>query len=100
MANAIALRDCGECVYCGATGDNFEVDHVRPGSHFPHTASPAKVNAPTNLVLACERCNRMKGPQDLPGFARMLRGRGVPAKEVNAMLKRVRAAVKREVPEV
>lgn len=94
----VAARDGWACVYCGAGGVPLQVDHVRPCAHFPAAAGRAQVNAPANLVTACEACNGAKGPQDLEGFARMLRGRGVPGDAVRAMLARVRAAVRRPLP--
>jgi 5-methylcytosine-specific restriction endonuclease McrA len=56
------MRDCGRrCVYCGTALD-FEtatLDHVYPlargGAHHPG-----------NVVLACNRCNRLKSDR-LPG---------------------------------
>jgi 5-methylcytosine-specific restriction endonuclease McrA len=52
-----ALRDCGRrCVYCAAPLDFAfaTLDHVHPLSHGgPHTLG--------NLVVACGRCNRLKG---------------------------------------
>ena len=52
-----AMRDCNRrCVYCAAPLD-FDVatlDHVHPLAHGgAHVAG--------NLVLACARCNRLKG---------------------------------------
>ena len=51
------MRDCGRrCVYCAAPLDHdvATLDHVHPvargGSHVPG-----------NLVVACARCNRLKG---------------------------------------
>lgn len=88
-------RDANTCVYCGAVGVALEVDHVKPRAHFPETAPSAAVNAPSNLVTACDVCNGAKGPQSLAGFATMLRSRGLPAATITAMLRRVRAAVRR-----
>jgi len=52
-----AMRDCGRrCVYCAAELD-FDLatlDHVHPLSH-------GGAHAPGNVVLACARCNRLKG---------------------------------------
>ena len=51
------MRDCGRrCVYCAATleFDFATLDHVYPLSH-------GGAHVPGNLVLACGRCNRMKG---------------------------------------
>ncbi len=51
------MRDCGRrCVYCAAEleFDFATIDHVHPLSH-------GGASAPGNLVLACARCNRLKG---------------------------------------
>lgn len=51
------MRDCGRrCVYC-ASPLEFEfatLDHVFPLSH-------GGAHVPGNVVLACGRCNRLKG---------------------------------------
>lgn len=47
-------RDGGACVYCGATGDGLELDHVLPRSR-------GGSDLPDNLALACQTCNRSKG---------------------------------------
>lgn len=91
----IFKRDSFACVYCGASGVDLTVDHVRPQAHYPATAPASVVNAPANLATACADCNHAKGPQDLQGFARMLRGRGVADADVRAMIARVRAALRR-----
>lgn len=52
-----AMRDCGRrCVYCAAPLDfDFAtLDHVHPLAH-------GGAHVPGNLVLACARCNRLKG---------------------------------------
>lgn len=98
LAFRVQDRDHFVCVYCGAFGVTLEVDHVRARAHFPSTAPTSKVNSPRNLVAACTDCNLSKGPQDLEGFARMLRGRGVAAPVVAAMVRRVRASVRRRLP--
>jgi 5-methylcytosine-specific restriction endonuclease McrA len=50
------MRDCGRrCVYC-ATGLDLEtatLDHVYPLAH-------GGAHHPGNVVLACNRCNRLK----------------------------------------
>jgi 5-methylcytosine-specific restriction endonuclease McrA len=52
-----AMRDCDRrCVYCGSLldFDDATLDHVHPLSHGgAHVAG--------NVVLACGRCNRLKG---------------------------------------
>jgi len=101
LQRRVIARDRFACVYCGAsesTKVRLHVDHVRPCAHFPATALRAQVNAPTNLVTACADCNAAKGPQDLDGFARMLRARGLDDATITAMTNRVRAAVLRPLP--
>jgi 5-methylcytosine-specific restriction endonuclease McrA len=52
-----AMRDCGRrCVYCAAAleFDLATLDHVHPLSH-------GGAHTPGNVVLACARCNRLKG---------------------------------------
>lgn len=94
---AIYVRDSFTCVYCGAAGTKLHVDHIRPQSHFAASVKAAVVNAPANLVTACEGCNLAKGSNNLAGFAAMLRGRGVPAKTIKAMITRVNNARRRAV---
>ncbi len=94
----VLLRDGRACVYCGATGVPMELDHVRARAHFPASALASKVNAPRNLVTACEDCNGAKGPQNLDGFAAMLRGRGLASAIVASMRRRVRSATRRRLP--
>jgi 5-methylcytosine-specific restriction endonuclease McrA len=98
FARRIFLRDKHRCVYCGAVDVPLEIDHARAKAHFPASAAPSVVNDRTNLVTACVECNAAKGPQNLQGFAAMLRGRGVPAQDVTAVVRRVRAALRRPLP--
>lgn len=98
LADRVRARDDFACVYCGRSGGVLVPDHARPCAHFPATATRAEVNDPANLITACDDCNRAKGPQDLEGFARMLRGRGVSAADVAAMVQRARAAVACPLP--
>ncbi|MER5885159.1 RNA-guided endonuclease IscB [Streptomyces sp. NPDC001941] len=49
------------CAYCGATGVPLNIEHVRPRSR-------GGSNRVTNLVLACEDCNRAKGAHSLAAF--------------------------------
>ncbi len=95
VAARVHARGGRACVYCGARDVPLEVDHIRPRAHFAATAPAATVNAPTNLVTACAECNQAKGPQNLAGFATMLRGRGLPAKVVAAAVRRVNAVRRR-----
>lgn len=54
-------EDCGKrCVYCDITltehgGEGMQLDHFKPQEHFKDLH-----NDPTNLVLACPKCNRLK----------------------------------------
>jgi hypothetical protein len=51
------MRDCGRrCVYCAVRleFDFATLDHVHPLAH-------GGTHVPGNLVLACARCNRLKG---------------------------------------
>jgi 5-methylcytosine-specific restriction endonuclease McrA len=49
VVSAIIARDNGRCVYCGSA-DNLHFDHVVP-------RSLGGDDTPSNLVLACRRCN-------------------------------------------
>lgn len=80
------------------SGGVLVADHVQPCAHFLATATRDEVNAPENPFAACDACNRAKGPQDLDGFAAMLRGRGLPAADLDAMVQRARTAVARSLP--
>ncbi len=94
-------RDAFTCVYCGEMGNTpgveLHADHIKPRAHFPSTAPNTTVNASSNLITSCETCNGAKGPQNLAGFATMLRERGLAATKIKAMLRRVRAALRREL---
>ncbi len=98
LARRVLRRDGFACVYCGAHGVPLEVDHLRPRAHFHVNAPASAVHAPSNLVTACAECNQAKGPQNLPGFLAMLRGRGVPARIIAALSRRARAAARRDLP--
>ena len=98
LSERIMTRDGARCVYCGRDDVPLTVDHVTPCAHFPANAIAAVVNAPANLVTACEHCNGAKGAQDLGGFARMLLGRGLTSKITTAMVRRVHAATRRPLP--
>ena len=93
----VLLRDGLACVYCGVSGLGvaLHVDHARSLAHSPASTLASVVNAPSNLVTACAACNAAKGPQDLPGFARMLRRRGVAPGVVRAMIARTHRAARR-----
>ncbi len=98
---AVLTRDAFTCVYCEASGVAMNVDHVRPASWFVVGTPRAVVNASNNLVSACETCNmELKGGLDLEAFARKLRAVGVRRAAVNAMRKRVAAALAKKLPKV
>ncbi len=56
-------RDSYACQYCGTTSHKLTVDHVIPQSRGGKTEW-------TNVVAACESCNRRKGNK-LPAEAKM-----------------------------
>lgn len=85
----VFTRDSFTCQYCGATGVALEVDHVTPRTW------PGGSDDVTNLVTACAACNNRKDDLDLKLYAAFLRARdGV---DTRAMVRRVRAALKRRV---
>jgi len=98
LIRRVPVRDGFACVYCGARHVSLTVDHVRPRAHFPSTTPAREVNAPANVVTACVECNQAKGPQNLHGFVATLRGRQLPARVVAAVVRRARAAARRELP--
>lgn len=49
------------CVYCSDALGPFEIDHVRARRFGGHDDA-------TNLVLACQRCNQLKGAQSVDRF--------------------------------
>lgn len=51
-------RDGDVCRYCAGTEAPFEIDHIHP-------ASRGGSDAPENLTVACEPCNRSKGAKTL-----------------------------------
>ena len=62
---AIYLRDGLACAYCGHSvedGASLSLDHLIPHSH-------GGTNEPTNLVTACERCNKSRGTRSVAHFA-------------------------------
>lgn len=58
LREVVLSRDGEVCAYCGADGGPFDIDHVRPRSR-------GGTNAPNNLVVACQACNRSKGARTL-----------------------------------
>jgi 5-methylcytosine-specific restriction endonuclease McrA len=49
------------CAYCGATGVPLQEEHIQ-------CRAKGGTNRVSNLCLACERCNRKKGTQDIGAF--------------------------------
>lgn len=49
------------CVYCGASNQPFEIDHMQPRSR-------GGSNRVSNLVLSCHNCNSKKGNQTASEF--------------------------------
>jgi len=49
------------CVYCGATNQGLEIEHVIPRSQ-------GGSNRVSNLAIACHPCNQTKGNQDIKDF--------------------------------
>ncbi len=54
------------CVYCSDELGPFEIDHVRPRRFGGHDDA-------MNLVLACQRCNQLKGAQSVDRFLERMR---------------------------
>lgn len=54
----ILTREGRLCTYCGDTDGPFDLDHIFP-------VSRGGTNDPSNLTLACVRCNRSKGAKTL-----------------------------------
>lgn len=54
----VAARQGRICAYCGETDRPLEFDHIYP-------VSKGGSNDPSNLTLACDRCNRSKGDKTL-----------------------------------
>ena len=51
------------CAYCGNQHVPLQVEHIVPRSH-------GGSDRPSNLTLACQRCNQAKGEQDIRAFLR------------------------------
>ena len=77
---AIYLRDGLACAYCKATG-SLTLDHV-----IPHSLGGS--NEPTNLLTACETCNKSRGTRDLREFVYSVAAyKGLDAQEILAFVK-------------
>jgi len=50
-----------QCAYCGKSGIPLQVEHIQP-------RAKGGTGRVSNLCLACEKCNRKKGSQDIAVF--------------------------------
>ncbi|NEO42407.1 MAG: HNH endonuclease [Moorea sp. SIOASIH] len=50
-----------KCAYCGATGTQLEIEHIKP-------LSKGGSNRVSNLTIACHPCNQAKSNQDIELF--------------------------------
>lgn len=66
VSRAIAARDNGRCVYCGATADSsgahLHLDHLTP-------RSKGGMDVAGNLGTCCRRCNCARHDMSLPQWA-------------------------------
>ena len=84
VRGAIRRRDGNRCAYCGEMGDDttgpdgrtWHVDHVQPWSK-------SWDDSPSNLILACSRCNSKKRDNDAETFKKQLAERNTSATERN-----------------
>ena len=53
----------GQCVYCGNKAE--EIEHINP-------KSKGGTNSPRNLVIACKKCNELKGKLTLKAFGKLM----------------------------
>ncbi|MFO0606622.1 MAG: HNH endonuclease [Polyangiales bacterium] len=102
LALRVMTRDRFRCVYClrGAEdGVELTIDHVVPQVWYadPRRADRRDADAPSNLVTACGPCNSRKRDMNLPVYAHYLRERF--GADTRALVARVRAAVRRPLPE-
>ncbi|NEO40709.1 MAG: HNH endonuclease [Moorea sp. SIOASIH] len=51
----------GKCAYCGATGTQLEIEHIKP-------KSKGGSDRVSNLAIACHPCNQAKSNQDIELF--------------------------------
>jgi len=89
---AIATRDGGACLYCGATaqtsGAHLHLDHLTPRSQ--GGADDAR-----NLVTACRRCNSARQDMSLAqwaAYAAVKLGLTIDPRAVRAHARRVQIA--------
>jgi Restriction endonuclease len=53
----------GRCIYCGNKAE--EIEHIIP-------KSKGGTNSPYNLVIACKKCNKLKGKSSLKEFGELM----------------------------
>ena len=89
---AIAARDGGACIYCGATaetsGAHLHLDHLTP-------RSAGGADDARNLVTACRRCNSARRDMTLAqwsAYAATKLGLKIDPRAVRAHARRVRIA--------
>lgn len=91
---ALYLRDGMACVWCGAgieDGIQLSLDHLKCNVK-------GGGNESSNLITCCTRCNSSRAHRSVTAFARALAAylnHGVTPEQI---VRRVRAAAKREVP--
>jgi 5-methylcytosine-specific restriction endonuclease McrA len=89
---AIMARGGRRCVYCGAAHGPMQIDHVLP-------RAAGGSDDPANLVVACASCNCQRHDLPMRLWARYLRlAHGWSVRETTAMLRRVRAQIRRPLP--
>lgn len=89
VRRAVEARDPESCVYCGSRRA-LTLDHITPSSQ-------GGASVPSNLVVACNDCNRAKSDWPVSLFAQRLEleGRGT----VGSILGRVYARISTPCPE-
>ena len=82
---AVSMKTDGHCGYCGRKlpleGEDVHVDHMTPRGQ-------GGTNQVSNLVLACKRCNSVKGGKDVEEFREYIFGSAANTIE-NALVPRM-----------
>lgn len=90
---AIYLRDGLACCYCGQaiedSGTSLTLDHLVPRSH-------GGSNEATNLVTACEKCNKSRQDRDWREFAKAVAG--YLNTDPEAIIRRISSSRRRALP--